>query len=79
MCRSARFGLISPRLIKRRTVIVETPPKYLAASFILSAPIDAELLLFMTDEVSHENNGKKQQALRLSLLIIFSVCRASLC
>jgi hypothetical protein len=49
MWRSARFGLISPRLIKRRTVMVETPPKYIAASFIFSAPIDSELLLFMTD------------------------------
>src|SRR6266480_2021872 len=41
MCRSARFGLISPRLIKRRTVMVETPPRYCAASFIFSAPSDA--------------------------------------
>jgi len=50
--------------------MVETPPRYHAAPFILNAPIDAELLLFMTDEVSHENNGKKQQGLRLPLLII---------
>src|SRR5438874_1038141 len=68
MCRSARFGLIRPRLIKRRTVMVETPPRYCAASLIFSAPIDAELLLCMA-EIQPCNQLKKATSSELPLLL----------
>jgi len=38
--RSARFGLISPRPIRRRRVMGEIPPRYAQASFNLRAAGD---------------------------------------
>src|SRR5262249_17336713 len=45
-CRRHRLGLMSPRLIKRRTDVGDTPPRKSAASFSLSAPLGA-VFVFM--------------------------------
>jgi hypothetical protein len=59
MWRSARLGWMSPRLIKRRTLIVLRPPRYSAASFSFSAPCGARFI-FMSLASTHENQKNNE-------------------
>jgi len=67
MCRSARFGLIRRRFINRRTVIVETPPRYSAASFNFNAPKGA-VGDFISAEVYSRNSADSLDYYQLYLV-----------
>ena len=59
--------------------MVETPPRYCAAPFILNAPIDAELLLSTAEENQPSKRLKKAPIFDVSLANFVAVGRASLC
>src|SRR5438876_2220956 len=63
---------MSPRFIKRRTVMVDTPPRYCAASFSFNAPIGA------LGGFINERNVLRTDSARLDYFTVYLVQAARL-